>query len=103
MSTSLTVMLLYGPIVATAAYLLRYNRDEGVIVASELALYVVLTLGYLKLAMTLVPANEPSWLQAAGFLSFAAVATGLMPVAARRMSRRLTAAQTARAAKDQPE
>lgn len=93
MSTSLTVMLLYGPIVATAVYLLRYNRDEGVIVASELALYLLLSLGCLKLAMTLVPANGPVWLQAIGFLSSAAVATGLIPITARRMSRRLTAAK----------
>lgn len=96
MSTILTMALLVAPVIATSAYLLRNNRNESVILAGEAALYLGLVLGYLQLAMTLAPASEPPWMRAVGFLSFVAVATGLAPVTAGRITRRLTAAETAR-------
>lgn len=103
MSTILTIALLVVPVIATSAYLLRNNRNVSVILASEATLYVGLVLGYLQLAMTLVPASEPRWMQGIGFLSFVAVATGLAPVTAGRITRRLTAAETARQAKEHGE
>lgn len=94
MTTILLIGLLSLPIAPITASLWKNRHDQSVIVCTEIALYVIGMLGYLHLAMTLVPAREPGWMQAIGFLSFAAVATSLAPITVRRISRRLTAAET---------
>ncbi len=96
MSTILTAALLSVPIVGGASYLLRRHPHETAIIAGEAALYAVPVFSYMALTFVLVPLTAPVWLQVLSLASFAALATALAPICARRMSRRLDAAQDAK-------
>lgn len=92
----LIATLLTIPIVAGAGYLLRQYPRQTIILASEAALYAAPVAGWMAITLVLAPATAPVWLQVLSVASFAAVALGLAPYAARRMVRRLTTAEAER-------
>lgn len=95
MSTIFIATLLGVPVIMTSTYLLRHYPRQTAILAGEALLYAVPVSGYLALALILVRVTEPAWLQGLAVLSFAAVIIGLAPVCARRVARRLIAAEYA--------
>ena len=95
MPTILIATLLCVPIVMTTIYLLRHYPRQTAILAGEGLLYAVPVFGYLALTLILVRVTEPAWLQGLAVLSFTAVSIGLAPVCARRVARRLFAAEDA--------
>ncbi len=88
----LTAALLAVPIMAGAAYLLRKYPRETFILASEGGLYALAVFGYMALTLVLVPLTAPAWLQVLSIISFTALGLGLAPTTARRIIRRLNAA-----------
>ena len=95
MSTILIATLLGVPVVVTTTCLLRHYPRQTAILAGEGLLYAVPVFGYLALTLILVRVTEPAWLQGLAVLSFAAVSIRLAPVWARRVARRLIAAEDA--------
>ena len=101
MPTILIATLLCVPIVMTTIHLLRHYPRQTAIIAGEGLLYGVPLFGYLALTLLLVRVTEPAWLQGLAVLSFAAVSIGLAPVCARRIARRLIAAEDAERSQEQ--
>ena len=93
MSDILTSALLSIPSVASAGHLLRHYPRHTVIIAGEGCLYTLPVLAYLALSLTLVPPTAPFWLRTLTVASYMAIALTPAPVVARRITRRLQAAE----------
>ena len=95
MSEILVAALLTIPIITATTYLLRCYPRQTIIMVSEGLLYGVPVFAYLALMLVLAPIGSPIGLQVLSMVSFIAVALAPVPVIARRITRRLQAAEDA--------